>query len=290
MKTCDIWGLSKLLSHICEAQIGVKPWVESEDRDEIVPPEGLELYATGILLHAHILATELELQSTYDRVWHGGGAFYLIASHLTWQQLSNELAVLRQSIEADLEKHFFVQVMPRKADLIYRLSHDWEAIWTAIGDAKYDIEEATDCYALGKNTASVFHSMRIAEWGLRAFADHLGFTEVKTGERAGTDILTPVEFATWDRILGQLRKHANSLIDSVSDRVEKQSLQEFYNSALSEIEGFKDAWRNHVMHTRRSYSSEDAIAVLTHVQRFMRLLVTKGVVRLESNPRIQALQ
>jgi hypothetical protein len=282
MKTCDVWGLSRLLSQIADAQIGVKPWVESEDRDEIVPQEGLELYATGIVFHAQHLANELGLQSTYDRVWQGGGAFYLISNHLTWQQLSNELTVLRQSIEADLEKHFFVHISPEKASVIYRLKDSWESVWTAIQDARYDIEEANDCYALGKNTASVFHSMRIVEWGLRAFAEHLGFTEVKKGEKNGVDIVEPVEYATWDRILGQLRKHANGLIDAVTDRMERQSLQEFYNSALSEIEGFKDAWRNHVMHTRRSYSAEDAVAVLTHVQRFMRLLVTKGVVKHEN--------
>lgn len=269
-----------LLKHIDDARAGVRPWAESEDRDEIVPPAGLDLYVTGNILHAQVLAEQMKLESTHDRVWYGGGAFYLISSHLTWQQLSNELTVLRQAIEADLEKHLFVQVIPEKAAFVYALKSGWEAIWTAIPDAKDDIEEAVDCYALERNTASVFHAMRVVEWGLRAFCDHLGFTEVKTGEKSGIDILVPVEYATWDRILAQLRAHAKSLVDLEVDRSQKQALQEFYYSAIAEIDGFKDAWRNHVMHTRRSYNAEDAVAVLSHVQRFLKMLVSNGVVKI----------
>lgn len=279
MEKCDVWGLCKLLGHISEAQLGVNPWAESEERDELVSPMGLDLYVTGIMVHAQYIAETLKLQSTHDRVWQGGGAFYLISGHLTWQRLANELTVLRQSVEADLEKHFFVQIPPAKAEFIYRLKGNWKRVWEAMPDSKYDIEESVDCYALDKNTASVFHSMRIAEWGLRAFCGHLGFKDVRATNKRGKNTLTPVAFATWETILNQLRPHAKQKSDNVKNRIRKQCLQEFYYSAIAEIEGFKDAWRNHVMHTRRSYSSEDALAALTHVQRFMNLLISNGVVK-----------
>lgn len=279
MRECEIWGLVMLLKHIDDARAGVNPWIETDRRDEIVPPEGLNLYVNGIMVHARYIADKLRLQSTNDRVWHGGGAFYLISSHLTWQQLSSELAVLRQAIEADLEKHRFVQVTPTNAVFVERLKSEWEPIWTAIPDAKIDIEEATYCLALERDTACVFHAMRVAEWGLRAFCGLLGFRHVKATKKNGQVVLTPIAFSTWEAILSQLRPHAKTKSDRVKNRVRRQELQEFYNLAIEEIEGFKDAWRNHVMHTRRSYSAEDAIAALTHVQRFMRLLVSNGVAK-----------
>jgi hypothetical protein len=279
MKECDVWGLVKLLGHIETARLGVKPWLESEDRDELVPAEGLSLYVEGIVPLAAHFAEKLGLQSTYDRVWLGGGAFYLISKSLTWQELANELQVLRQSIEADLEKHLFVQIPYEKTELFNRMKTDWAVILNAIPSAREDVEEALSCYAFERNTASVFHSMRIAEWGLRAFCRHLGLKQVKKTVKNGVPIFVPVEFAMWDQIINQLRPRAQSKIDATKNRASKQAKQEFYFSVLAEIDGFKDAWRNHVMHTRRSYSAEDAIAVLTHVLRFMKNLVSHGAVK-----------
>jgi hypothetical protein len=273
-------GLAKLIGNIDDAKCSVKSWADSEARDDIVTPEGLDLYVQGNLFMVHHFAENLELQSTWNRVWHGGGAFYLISSHLTWQQLFNELTVLRQAIEADLEKHLFVQIVERKAEKVEHLKGEWEAIWTAIPDAREDIEEAVYCYALDRNTASVFHLMRVVEWGLRSFCWHLGFKQTKAFIKAkGVFKFTPIEFETWERILGQLRPHAQEKIDKLKNRDRKQKLQEFYFSTLAEVEGFKDAWRNHVMHVRRSYSSEDSLAVMAHVRRFMNLLVSNGVMR-----------
>ena len=42
--------------------------------------------------------------------------------------------------------------------------------------------------------------------------------------------------------------------------------------SLTFIRGFRDAWRNHVMHTRAEYSREDASAVLSHVKRLLQTL------------------
>ena len=55
----------------------------------------------------------------------------------------------------------------------------------------------------------------------------------------------------------------------------KQSAQEFYYPALQDVRGIKDAWRNHVMHTRREYTALEADAILEHVKRLMATLAPK---------------
>jgi hypothetical protein len=49
----------------------------------------------------------------------------------------------------------------------------------------------------------------------------------------------------------------------------------FYRGALGEFEGFKDAYRNNVMHARKSYNEHEALALLNHVRDFMERLAAK---------------
>lgn len=55
----------------------------------------------------------------------------------------------------------------------------------------------------------------------------------------------------------------------------KSQAHEFYNGVLSESRGFKDAWRNHVMHSRRDYEADEAKGVKAHVQRFLQALAVR---------------
>jgi hypothetical protein len=50
---------------------------------------------------------------------------------------------------------------------------------------------------------------------------------------------------------------------------------EFYRGALGSFEGFKDAYRNNVMHARKSYNGPDALALMHHVRDFMTRLGSK---------------
>jgi hypothetical protein len=144
--------------------------------------------------------------------------------------------------------------------------------------ANADIKEAGNCLAVGAHTAAVFHLMRVTELGLRAFCFHLGFSEViekydRTGQ--GHHEYRPIEYATWDKILGQLQRQIDGKLASIPDRKEKHEAQEFYVAIAQEIWALKEAWRNHVMHSRREYIHEDVFAVMAHVKRLMVLLATR---------------
>jgi hypothetical protein len=121
-----------------------------------------------------------------------------------------------------------------------------------------------------EHTAAVFHLMRVVEWGLRSFARHLGLLHVVADRKRGK--IVPIEYSQWEKILSQLHEKVDAKIDSMRAGPKKQAAQEFYYSALSDVGGFKDAWRNHVMHGRKQYKSADGIAVLGHVERFMKTL------------------
>jgi len=259
-----------LLKHIDDAKATVKPFAESEDRDKLVPSENHEWLVRGNIVHAQSLAVELNLEATHNRVWEGGGDFYLIASHITWQQLWNELTVLRQAIEADLEKHLFVQIPPQKVRLIEHMTADWGKICNSIPDAdvknvKTDVEEAVNSYVFERNTASVFHSMRVAERGLRIVARKLHVKLTDNGKPK------PIERAAWGEVVGQIQNKIKIERQKPKGKAQALRLQRLAEAG-DHCEYMKDLWRNEVSHAGKFYNEGEALGVLNRVRDFMLFL------------------
>jgi hypothetical protein len=283
MRKFEVWQLAMLLHHIDHSIEVTKPMAEdTELRDEKLDVENVSAWIEGNILLAQIISKEIGLDSTHKRVWEGGGPFWMKSRvGITWQEACSELRVLRQCVEADLEDKWFAFVLPEKAALLVTAKKDWARVLKAIPNTTDDIREALYCYALERDTASVFHLMRAAEWGLRAFCSHFGFKKVRNFVKKNQRVeYTPIEYEVWEKILNQLRPKVDKKLNSLKKGSNKQVKQEFYNSILAEIEAFKGAWRNHVMHSRRHYSAEDAKSIMSHVKRFLDTLAGNGVTQI----------
>ncbi|HET6142409.1 MAG TPA: hypothetical protein VFE02_02795 [Candidatus Acidoferrales bacterium] len=279
MRKFDVAKLAYLLDSISEAMEVIHPFAKGDDRDKRVPPDSVKLWGEPSLLLAQSVAPEIHLDSTNKRVWLGGGPFHVaVTCGLTWQQLYNELLVLRQAIESDLETRDFVFILPDRAKLLREMEAEWQAVWTAFPEAKSDIEEMVYCYALERHTAAVFHLMCVLEWGLRALCLNLGIKKVKNFIRkTGRTELVPITYNIWGKIIGQLRSKVNKKIAKLQKGSTKQKLQEFYFPVIQDIEDVKESWRNHVMHGRRIYNAEEATAAISHVKPIMMALVSRGI-------------
>jgi hypothetical protein len=163
-----------------------------------------------------------------------------------------------------------VMVLSEFSDYINNEAMLGEDVKKAFPSASDDLKEAGNCIAVDCGTAAVFHLMRAVEWGMRALCADLG---VLTVPRKKATI--PIEFSEWDKILDQVYPAVSAKIDALPPGTQKQELQEFYFPLLLDIRGFKDAFRNHVMHTRQTYSQKAADDVLDYVRRFFTLLSTK---------------
>ena len=128
-----------------------------------------------------------------------------------------------------------------------------------IPSAKDDIMDAVDAYALGLNTACVFHLMRIAEHGLRALARE---------RKVKLDKNKPLKYAEWQVILAALEKAAIAVSQWKRSSIRDKAL-DFYRGAIGELTGFKDEYRNPVMHTRKSFNDLQAASLLFMVRNFM---------------------
>jgi hypothetical protein len=212
--------------------------------------------ATG-MGHAHALIHSTVAHWKYD------------AGNIDFSSVAADLRNAKEAIEHELWQRHFVQVNPAYLDCVDNPLWFGKKVGRAFPRAVSDITEAGNCLAIECPTASVFHLMRAVEWSLRALCVHLGVTRVRRSRKPKQVKYTPIAFADWDKMLDAVQVRVDAKVNALAPGKRKQKVQELYYPLLHDLKGFKDAWRNHVMHTRSVYTMDDAGAILGHVKRFM---------------------
>ena len=118
-----------------------------------------------------------------------------------------------------------------------------QAVADAFPDGNRDIAAAGRCLTLGEGTACVFHSMRVLEHGLRALATKVGLPADAMAQQ------------NWQNVIDQIEKKIRSLDGAPNTTPDKSKKLKQYSSAATQFRYFKDAWRNHVSHSRDFPSS-----------------------------------
>ncbi|MFL6857369.1 MAG: hypothetical protein ACJ8EB_05615 [Allosphingosinicella sp.] len=125
----------------------------------------------------------------------------------------------------------------------------------------FDCEEAAKCLLVLRPTAAVFHSMRMLEVGIRAFATRLGIPDpVKPSER------------NWGRILGAIKVKIDS--DYPSSKRLPGSEGAFLEGLYTTLDAVKNPWRNEVMHVEGVYTDAEAAFILLCVIKFIQKMAS----------------
>jgi hypothetical protein len=187
-----------------------------------------------------------------------------------WSSLSADLRNVLDMLLSEMWSAILVKVLPDYSGYVNcedLIGGDFKIKFPS---AVEDIREAGNCIAVDCGTAAVFHLMRAVEWGIRALS-----VELKVLDVPRKNATIPIEFAEWDKNLDQLYPAVEKKVNALGPGPAKQETQEFYFPLLFDIKGFKDAFRNHVMHTRKTYSQKAADDVMDYVRRFFILLSTR---------------
>lgn len=197
------------------------------------------------------------------RLWIRLGDTRLTGEPITNEAIAAQIDDLQAAFWFEMAKRNFIFIPQKMEGYFERDSLFGQEVESAFQKATKDIRDAGNCLALDLNTAAVFHLMRVAEFGLRAFAKKLGV--------AISDEDLP--YQEWHDVLTAIRKAVNSIAEAPpGSRKDKAEVRECYNGIMQEIEGFKDVWRNSVMHTRGSYNAAEAEGVFLRVRDFMQRL------------------
>ena len=142
----------------------------------------------------------------------------------------------------------------------------WGKVLRAFPSTHFDIESALDVFALQHYTASVFHFMRVAEYGLRALANELSVVLPKG---------KPLTHANWQDIITHCERQHKQITHTVTAGPLKDEAVSFYSGALSQLHYLRSKYRNEVMHARKTFEIDEAIDASREVKKLMELLATK---------------
>jgi hypothetical protein len=182
--------------------------------------------------------------------------------------IRSEVMHVADAFRDELSRRSFFVVLPALRQYAENPNYIGNDVLKAFPSVLHEVYEAGNCLAADCNTAAVFHLMRVVEWGLRALCGHMGLRKAKRTK----DKYVPISYVDWETMLNQLQPLVDAKIAKMKRGKAKQAAQEFYYPALQDIRAIRDAWRNHLMHTRANYSAADAEAILSHVKRLMSTL------------------
>lgn len=180
--------------------------------------------------------------------------------HGSWGELRMKAVGVRTAITTELEQYFYYQYPRPKADILRAWQGDWTRAIGAFPSVEMDSSLATDCYALGHNVASVFHCMRVLEYGLKAVAADVGVT---------------FDLQQWHNVIDQIESKIAAERKALPKGAPRNDRLKFLSEVAKEFFYFKDGWRNHVSHNRADYDEHQALSVLVHVRAFMNHLASQ---------------
>ena len=187
------------------------------------------------------------------RDWDHHGLPYLVSK--------GRIEELEKLLSNELDTAVFFHVPPLKKRFYEAQDLFGVAVTAAFPSATFEIKEAGNCYALSRNTACVFHLMRVLELGLIALG------KVFAVSLAHTNWAPAIE-----QIESKIRDmHKDPIWKAKPDCKEQQ---EFYSQSASHFGVLKDAWRNYTAHARGKYDEQEALDILENVRGFMQKLAT----------------
>jgi len=125
--------------------------------------------------------------------------------------------------------------------------------------------EAGNCYAAGRWTACVFHSIRVSEYALRKLAKKVG---AKISDK-GKPI--PLEYGSWGKVISQIKNRLVG-VDRLPLGPRKERKLKLYSDLADHCDFMKNIWRNESSHTRRLYEKPDALRLMARVRSLLQLL------------------
>lgn len=177
--------------------------------------------------------------------------------------LATELSFLRDTLHGGLRRMSFLYLPPLSATTYTFPEAGFSATIKAFPSTVPHIRDGVRCHVFGLYTASVYHSMAIAQVGLHALAKELK-----------VELACPIELAEWQKIIEKIEKKVEPERHTprTTDKDDKLS---FYSACAVQFRYFKDAWRNHVAHMREIYDEGQSFTICLHVRDFMEKLSTR---------------
>jgi HEPN domain-containing protein len=214
-------------------------------------------------VHSSVGSTLGELQKEVQRLELRGPSAQLqrileniidgTEDRVTYSVLRQRIGSLHERIIDDLNERIFLSIPPERTSFYRQPTPLFgDKVEKKFSQMSEDISEAGKCLALNRNTAAVFHLMRVMELAVQYFGAELGVALASE--------------KNWQNILDEINKKIRALNHKLPET-------KTYAEAASHLYNVKVAWRNEVMHPKQTYTDEEANAIFSSVRTFVRDLV-----------------
>jgi hypothetical protein len=262
-----VWSLDFIDQMRATAALRLK-----EDADAVLNDEDAKINNISM----HYIAKPLTAFGVFDDRLKTLGR--LVSKQGPWREIDHELKALRSDIRGQAKREFFYHYPRDKALMIDNAADHWAEALSAFPSIDENIMAAIDCYALGHNNASIYHSMMILECGLPALAKKLSVT-FDPDKVTWHDLIAKTKAKIDDEVAARAQrpkgtKPPTTKAEKATNKKRGQFLADCQEAAI-QFGYFKDIWRNHIAHGRANYDKNDALKCLEHVRDFMEVLATK---------------
>jgi len=178
---------------------------------------------------------------------------------ITFGEVGQKIRELHDRISDEMQESLFLFVPKGNSQYFHKPQLFGPEVASAFPSVSFNVEEAGNCYALGRHTACVFHLQGVMQAGLNALGDAIGVLHA--------------ENRTWDAVLSKIDPE---LRKGYTDKSEYfKSNETFCAEAAALLRSVKIAWRNPTMHVETIYDEEKSFEVFNAVKGFMRHLATR---------------
>jgi hypothetical protein len=183
------------------------------------------------------------------------------------QWLLDQMKAIRDLLANEMKGRVYAYIPPESARYFTSTSEPHlfgSNVDVAFPSAQYDIHEAGCCMAVVRPTAAVFHLMRVLECGLNAL---------------GKVFSVSLEHTNWAPAIEQIESRIRNMHKDPAWKSDPKckELQVNYSQVAANFGVLKDAWRNHTMHGRSTYSTDEAEHIFNNTQFFMKKLAALGL-------------
>jgi hypothetical protein len=247
-----------------------------QEPHELVPSLDHARISSVVKMVAEHCVESLALPEAYNTLQK---LYNILGNHhmqpYTWQRVHGLLETLRRQIEVQIQGEAFFHYRREDARLLVQSEKEWEPILAAFPSIKPEFTAGIDCFAIGHNTACIFHMMRMAEFGLRIMARERGIHSVRGNK--------PIEYAMWGEVIGAVQKAIDDLRVAKGNKspltVKKRQNREiavaFYSGIIGDMQALLALYRDRTMHFRASYDKGEAYSAMRRVEEMMTLMASK---------------
>jgi hypothetical protein len=169
----------------------------------------------------------------------------------TGLQFSERCLAVFSAIQCETMGVFCIKIGDQNTAYLDKPLPFGQAVATALSECSEDIEEAHQCIAFERYTASMFHIGRAMELAVKRVAK-------KMGVQAHRD--------EWQSYLNAM----NDKIDKMPFKTSKdKSKRALWAEMAAHLFNFKEAWRNPTFHAKKTYTPSEAFSALSNAGIFM---------------------